>query len=118
MPQGSPLSVILYLIYSSGLRNVGKAIKGPKDKTLGFIDDTAFIVVSPSIAENVEKLKKLAEEELVWAADSASKFDVVKYQLVHHARWSDSTKNKLLPLTVAGMRKRVSSTSESTSTRS
>lgn len=77
--QGSPLSMILYLIYSSGLLEVSSTVLENKDKILGFIDDTAMIVVSKTIEENLGKLQKLGLEGLEWAQESESKFDMDKY---------------------------------------
>lgn len=102
VPQGSPLSVVLYLIYSSGLLRIGEGVLGRRDRIFGFIDDKAIAVVGDSIAENLEKLKRLSEEGLEWAADSASLFDVAKYQLVHHTRRSTPPADALLPLVIAG----------------
>ncbi|KAI5894907.1 uncharacterized protein SCHCODRAFT_02474437, partial [Schizophyllum commune H4-8] len=51
VPQGSPLSVILYLIYSAGLLRTGDGIMGRADMTLGYIDDTAYVVVGDSVHE-------------------------------------------------------------------
>ncbi|KAE9382823.1 hypothetical protein BT96DRAFT_745140, partial [Gymnopus androsaceus JB14] len=47
-------------------------------------------------------LRKLGEEGLDWAKDSASLFDVEKYQLVHHPRRSTPDTDQLIPLTLAG----------------
>ncbi|KAK0430612.1 hypothetical protein EV421DRAFT_1721350, partial [Armillaria borealis] len=54
--QGSPLSVILYLIYSSGLLEVSSMVLENKEKILGFIDDMAMIVICKMIEENLRKL--------------------------------------------------------------
>ncbi len=86
IPQGSPLSVIYYLIYSSSLLKIRKVTKGKNNKIYGFIDDTALVVVSNSVKENIDKLQNLVEEGLEWAGDLALSFDVAKYQLVHHTR--------------------------------
>ncbi|KAL1711645.1 hypothetical protein EV715DRAFT_297851 [Schizophyllum commune] len=55
-----PLSVILYLVYSAELR-VGEDLMGRRDTILGYVDDTAYVVVGDSIAQNAEKLKAVAE---------------------------------------------------------
>lgn len=102
LPQGSPLSVILYLIYSAGLLNIGEEVREWRDKILCFIDDTAFVVVGDTIRENLVKLRKLGEEGLEWAEDSASRFDVDKYQLVHHPRRTTPLADLSLPLFLAG----------------
>ncbi len=100
--QGSPLSVILYLIYSPGLLEVSSMVLENKDKILGFIEDMAMIVVSKTIEENLGKLQKLGLDRLEWAQESESKFDMDKYQLVHHTRCSDPPQAQSLPLRLAG----------------
>ncbi|KAL1749982.1 hypothetical protein FB107DRAFT_280083 [Schizophyllum commune] len=55
-----PLSVILYLVYSAELW-VGEDLMGRRDTILGYVDDTAYVVVGDSIAQNAEKLKAVAE---------------------------------------------------------
>jgi hypothetical protein len=47
--QGDPLSMILYIIYSSDLIDVAKPCQGRetlKELTLAFVDDTAFIAIA------------------------------------------------------------------------
>ncbi len=102
VPQGSPLSVILYLIYSSSLLEISSDIKEKNDKIYGFINDTALVAVSNSVAENINKLQKLAVEGLTWAKDSALSFNIAKYQLVHHTRHSDSVEDQKRTMTVVG----------------
>ncbi len=65
VPQSSPLSVILYLVYSLSLLDIGKGIKGKNNKIFGFINDMALVAVSDNVEENISKLKGMAEEELV-----------------------------------------------------
>ncbi|KAG2063299.1 hypothetical protein BDR04DRAFT_973416, partial [Suillus decipiens] len=46
--QGDPLSIILYIIYSSDPVNIARPCQGHealKELTLAFIDDTAFIAI-------------------------------------------------------------------------
>ncbi len=72
------------------------------DKIYGFIDDTALVAVSNSVEENIDKLQKLAAEGLVWAKDSASSFDIAKYQLVHHTWRTGSVADQNRTMIVAG----------------
>ncbi len=81
VPQGSPLSIILYLIYSSSLLEIGSDIKEKNDKIYGFIGDMALVAVSNSMAENINKLQKLAMEGLTWAKDSALSFDIANVMI-------------------------------------
>lgn len=53
-------------------------------------------------SKNVQKLQELGEEGLIWANDSASQFDVGKYQLVHHPRRTTPEKDRALTVTIGG----------------
>lgn len=73
LPQGSPLSPILYLFFSSDL------VKGVIDKNKGsiaFIDDFTAWVTSPSIGENLRKIRTNVIPHLEdWAQASAAVFN-------------------------------------------
>ncbi|KIK32792.1 hypothetical protein CY34DRAFT_40737, partial [Suillus luteus UH-Slu-Lm8-n1] len=48
--QGDPLSMILYIIYSSDLVDIAKKRRGNeslKELTLAFVDDTALVAIGP-----------------------------------------------------------------------
>jgi hypothetical protein len=92
--------VILYLIYSASLLCIGEGILEHHDKILGFVDNTAMIVVGSSIQDNLRKLEKLGVEGLEWAKHSTSQFDLGKYQLVHHPRRTTPIADTLLPLRI------------------
>ncbi|KAJ8494781.1 hypothetical protein ONZ51_g2095 [Trametes cubensis] len=86
LPQGSPLSPILYLFYSSDLLE----IFDPKDRSclsLGYIDDTAVAVSSGSIESNIRALSHTSPLLLRWSDRHACRFDIGKFQLVHHTRY-------------------------------
>lgn len=93
LPQGSPLSVILYIIYNSPLLN--RLIPSPsaKELSLGFIDDVIYVVSSKSLEDNIVHLQKLAAESLKWANTHGAIFDRKKAQLIHF-----TNKRKLQPL--------------------
>lgn len=93
IPQGSPLSPILYLFYGSDLLELpAKA----NEKAGGFIDDTMFLAISDNIDSNIETLHGLLTKGLAWADRHASKFDLAKFQLVHYTR--NSNKYEPTPL--------------------
>lgn len=78
LPQGSPLSVILYIIYNSSLLHQSSDI--PDTIPLGFIDDVAFATAAFSTHEVVDKLQVLAQRELRWGARHGAAFDKKKSQ--------------------------------------
>ncbi|KAJ3474388.1 hypothetical protein NLI96_g12485 [Meripilus lineatus] len=98
VPQGSPISPILYIFYSADLLE----ITDPKEKdrfTSGYIDDTALAVISPSIEENIKKLEEMTRNALRWSQTHACKFDIGKFQLVHFTR--NERKYSPMPLNIA-----------------
>ncbi len=82
IPQGSPLSPILYLLYNSDLID---NCTNPQEKSIasGFIDDVAILVRGTSANSNLKTLYKIHRRTKIWAATQASVFDVAKYQLIH-----------------------------------
>ena len=99
LPQGSPLSPILYLFYSSDLLE----LIDPKDRqhlSLGYIDDTAIMVTSTSVATNIRILLEIVPLLLDWSRMHACRFDIGKFQLVHHTRYEP--RYEPLPLQIDG----------------
>lgn len=82
IPQGSPLSPILYLFYNSDLIDT---CTNHQEKSIasGFIDDVAILVRGTSAHNNLKTLYKIHRRTKIWAATHASVFDVAKYQLIH-----------------------------------
>ena len=63
IPQGSPLSPILYLFYNADLLEVA----GLSVLTTGYIDDTSVVVVGDLIEENIIKLQQIHCRMELWA---------------------------------------------------
>lgn len=84
LPQGSPLSVILYIIYNSPLLRISPD-PHPKAKSLsvGFVDDVIHLVASKSLEENMTRLNVPASQSLKWANTHGAIFDRKKAQLIH-----------------------------------
>ena len=88
IPQGSPISPILYLFYNADLI---EACKTDDTEAVGYIDDVSILAVGPSAPRNCKTLKgihRMAEE---WARKHGSQFAPAKYELIHFTR--DPTKN-------------------------
>lgn len=86
LPQGSPLSVILYILYNSSL--LTQACNIPETTSLGFIDDVAFVTADKSLNAVRRRLQILANRELQWGSRHGSAFDRRKSQwmiLTHRA---------------------------------
>ena len=84
-PQGSPLSVVLFLFYNAGLfdlcRRPGAGISG-----VGFADDLTALVYSKSTERNCAKLEELHRDCLRWARKHGMAFAPDKYELIHMTR--------------------------------
>ena len=94
VPQGPPLSPILYLFYNADLVDIGDNY--PTVLTLGFIDDIMFAVTDNEITENIEMLKQLHEEAAEWAERHGCQFSIGKYQLTHFS--NENGRGRGLPL--------------------
>lgn len=78
LPQGSPLSVILYILYNSSL--LMQAGDMPDTSSLGFVDDVAFLTADRSLNTVCNRLQILANRELAWGSRHGAAFDQKKSQ--------------------------------------
>ena len=81
IPQGSPVSPILFLIYISGVFNKVSEIN-PWVTSLSFIDDLGFIASGNSVKEVVKTLENVAKAVLEWGKQNAVTYDVSKTEAV------------------------------------
>src|SRR5436190_1496772 len=82
VPQGSPMSPILYLFYNADLPE----IPGRRGQSLCFIDDIAYGVQCSTDDENAEVLKEMLEEAEEWSRRYRARFETSKYVLIHFTR--------------------------------
>ncbi|KAJ5544111.1 reverse transcriptase [Penicillium frequentans] len=107
IPQGSPLSPILYLFYNADLIDTIHAAAPGRVLVTGYIDDICILVWSLSAAENCRLLTRLHQKAEVWARRHASIFAPAKYGLMHMwkkgvgARKPDTATN--IPLMLNGV---------------
>ena len=85
IPQGSPLSPVLYLFYNADL------IEECQDEqlrtwTVGYIDDVSIITVGESTESNCRRLATVHERCNRWEAQHASRFNLSKHNLIHMVR--------------------------------
>lgn len=88
IPQGSPVSPILYLFYNADLI---EACKTEDTEAVGYIDDASILAVGPTAQRNCKTLKGIHRKAEEWAVKHGSQFAPAKYELVHFTR--DPKKN-------------------------
>lgn len=73
LPQGSPLSVVLYIIYNTSPL---KQVKGSESSiAMGFIDDLALLTARKTQHKVTTLLQALADKELSWGKTHGAAFD-------------------------------------------
>jgi hypothetical protein len=93
IPQGSPLSLILYLFYNADLI---EACKTENTEAVGYIDDASILAVGLTTQRNCKTLKATYWIAEKWALQHGSQFALAKYELVHFTR--DPKANTTHPL--------------------
>lgn len=90
LPQGSPLSPILYIFFNADL--VEERTNNRKG-AMGFVDDYTRWTTSDSVEENMETLQnKVVPRALKWATDSGATFEGDKTTLIHFTHFRNTKK--------------------------
>jgi ribonuclease HI len=84
IPQGSPLSPILYLFYNADL--VDECNQTPDAMSTGYIDDVGILAWGKTTEQTCDTLGKILEKAQRWASTHASVFAPNKFQLTHFTR--------------------------------
>jgi ribonuclease HI len=84
VPQGSPLSPLLYMFYNADLLDITDGQDNAF--SLGFIDDVVYGVKGMSDTGNVRKLKQILQKAEVWRKKHGAQFEPSKYVMVHYTR--------------------------------
>jgi ribonuclease HI len=82
IPQGSPLSPILFMIYNAELLEIPRAT----ELALGYIDDIAYGISGLSAQGNVERLQEILAKSEEWKEKHGAQFEPSKYMLIHFTR--------------------------------
>jgi hypothetical protein len=81
IPQGSPLSPLLYMYYNTDLLNITPQHRATG---LGFIDNVVYEIQGKSDKENTHKLKYILNEAEKWRKKHGTQFKISKYILIHY----------------------------------
>ena len=85
IPQGSPLSPILFLLFISELLATFQRPNGDT-LALGFVDDTNLYTWGNSASENCKRLEAAHDRCVAWAKRHGARFAPDKYKLIHFRR--------------------------------
>jgi len=92
VPQGSPVSPVLFVIYLSGLfRHVDDKEKECGSECICFVNDVAWVVEGEDVGECTQRLEICVAETTIWANKNACQFDIDKMEAMLFTRGS---KNK------------------------
>ncbi|CAD7067500.1 unnamed protein product, partial [Tilletia caries] len=93
LPQGSPLSLICFVIYTSPLWDcLPEGVR-----LFGYVDDGALEVQGSSIQDNCNALEEAYAAAVTWASDNGLCFDPAKRELIHFPPRT-RTRPELLPV--------------------
>lgn len=92
VPQGSPVSPILFLIYISNLFSTIQ-----DTTTLSYIDDVGLLTASTSLAKNARILQREVERLTHIGTDQSIQFDLAKTELIHFTKGKGSDSSITLP---------------------
>ena len=85
IPQGSPISPILYLFYNEELVRACNST-GYRASATGFVDDINILTWGPTTEKNCQTLQQLHNKCLDWAVRHGATFAQKKYELIHLTR--------------------------------
>jgi ribonuclease HI len=97
LPQGSPLSPILFLFFNADLVQQRLNTSGG---SMAFVDDYSAWVTGPSAEANREGIQNIIDRAIGWEKRSGATFEGEKTMLIHFTRRADRTSTT--PVTIKG----------------
>ena len=91
LPQGSPLSPVLFLFYNADLVQQKITTKGG---AVAFVDDYTAWVTGTSAALNRESIQKMVDRAVEWERRSGATFEPDKTAYIHFTRSPDRSENE------------------------
>ncbi|KAF5527647.1 putative RNA-directed DNA polymerase from transposon BS [Colletotrichum aenigma] len=85
LPQGSPLSPILFLLY------IADILADDRKLRFGYADDIGLVATSPSLEENATALGQEITSILSWGTENKVAFDPAKCEAIHFSRKHQQT---------------------------
>lgn len=97
LPQGSPASPVLFMLYTQPICDVGtlqipglilQRIRGkfwPANR-FGYADDTAMLRIGNTLEETTEQVENDIQALIAWGHDNAISFDYEKTEVMHFSR--------------------------------
>ena len=85
IPQGSPISSILFLFFIADLLDTTND-EALRTSTIGFVDDTHILTYGLTTERNCRILEKIHERCEEWSKTHGAQFAPKKYELIHFAR--------------------------------
>lgn len=74
LPQGSPLSVILYILYNSNLLQLSDTTS-LKSTSIGYVDEIVHLAAGKNLDDALRRINGIAERFLAWGRKHAAVFD-------------------------------------------
>jgi len=96
VPQGSPVSPVLFVIYLSGLfGRVEEKDEECGSEGISFVDDVAWVVEGEDVGECTQRLEGCAKEAQIWAKENACQFDIEKTEVILFTRKRSNKEPKM-----------------------
>ena len=96
VPQGSPVSTVLCVVYLSGLfGRVEEKENECGSEGISFVDDVSWVVEGEDVGECTQRLEGCAREAQIWAKENAIQFDIENTEAILFTRKRCNQQSKI-----------------------